>query len=69
MSMGVLPVCVDTICFLCLLGLEEGIGSPSNGVTDSRESPCGCWEPNLGSLEEQPVLIELSYLSALVCFY
>ena len=28
------------------------------GVTDSFELPCGCWELNLGPLEEQPVLID-----------
>ena len=35
---------------------EEGIGSSENGVTDSCELPCGCWESNPGPLEEQPVL-------------
>lgn len=39
-----LPVC------LC-----EGIRSPGTGVTDRCEMPCGWWEFNLGSLEEQPL--------------
>ena len=26
-------------------------------VTDGCEPPCGCWEMNSGSLEEQPVLL------------
>ena len=30
---------------------------PGNGVTDSCELPCGCWEVNPGPLEEQPVLL------------
>jgi hypothetical protein len=34
----------------------EGVGAPGTGVTDSCELPCGCWEPNLSPLEEQPVL-------------
>jgi hypothetical protein len=28
-------------------------------VTDSYELLCGCWELNLGPLEEQPVLLTL----------
>jgi hypothetical protein len=27
------------------------------GVIDNCELPCGCWELNLGPLEEQPVLL------------
>lgn len=33
---------------------EEGAGA---GVADSCESPHGCWKWNLGSLEEQQVLL------------
>ena len=33
----------------------EGIRSPGTGVTDSCKLPCGCWELNPGSLEEQAV--------------
>lgn len=29
---------------------------PWNGVTDGCEPSCGCWEPHLGPLQEQPVL-------------
>lgn len=32
-------------------------GSSGTGVTDGYESPYGCWEWNLGPLEEQPVLL------------
>ena len=29
---------------------------PGSRVTDGGEQPCGCYEPNLGPLQEQPVL-------------
>lgn len=29
---------------------------PGNGVTDSHDLPCECWEWNLCPLKEQPVL-------------
>lgn len=32
------------------------VKSPATGITDSCERPCGCWEPNLGHLEEQDTL-------------
>lgn len=40
--------------FLC-----EGVSSPGVPVTDSCELPCGCWELNMDSLEEQPVLLTI----------
>jgi len=40
------------MCCLC-----ESVGFPEAGVTDGYELPCGCWELNLGPLEEQPVLL------------
>jgi hypothetical protein len=36
--------------------LCEGVGSLRSGVIDSCELACGCWELNLGPLEEQRVL-------------
>jgi hypothetical protein len=36
---------------------EEEVRSPGNGVMESCEPPCGCWEPDLGSLHEQRVLL------------
>ena len=36
---------------------KEGIGFPGNGATDSSEPPYGCWEPKLGALHEQPMLL------------
>jgi hypothetical protein len=46
--------------------LCEGVRSPGTGVTDNCELSCGCWDLNLGPLEEQPVLLELSHLSSLL---
>jgi hypothetical protein len=40
---------------LCTTELEEGIESPGTGFTDGCEPSFGCWELNLGPLEEQPV--------------
>ena len=37
--------------------LEEDLGSPGTGVTDGYEPLCGSWELNLGSLNEQPMLL------------
>jgi hypothetical protein len=37
--------------------LCEGVGSPGNGVTDSCELPCGCWEMNLSPMDEQLMLL------------
>ena len=48
------------IC-LCLTRPEEGIKSIFNcrGIvaTDGCELPCGCWQLDLGPLQEQPVLL------------
>lgn len=41
---------------------EEGVRCSGTGVSDDCESPCGCWEPNLGPLEEQPVLLTIEPL-------
>ena len=38
-------------------------GPIDTGVTGDGELPCGCWELNLGPLEEQPMLEPLSHLS------
>ena len=37
--------------------IKEDIGSPGPGVIGDHELPCGCRKSNLGSLEEQPVLL------------
>lgn len=36
---------------------QRGIRSSATGVTDSCESPCECWELNLGPLQEQVVFV------------
>ena len=38
-------------------GEKEGTGFPGTGVTNSYELLCGCWELNLGPLEEPLVLL------------
>jgi hypothetical protein len=59
MCMSVLlAVCLQTICVQCLQKPEQqGARSPGLRLTDGCELPCGCWKQNLGSLEEQPVLL------------
>ena len=57
MCISVLPACVS-------------VRFPGTRITDSCELLCGCWELNLGPLEEQPVLLtaepSLSVLDSLV---
>lgn len=36
---------------------EVGAGSLGTGITGSCELPCVYWEPNLGPLEEQQMLL------------
>jgi hypothetical protein len=51
-SLCVSVLCARTyMCTICIPGgrkLEEGLRFSGTGVTDSRESPCGCEEPNPG---------------------
>lgn len=44
------------MCAWCLRRLEESIGSPRPGVTDSCVPPNECWEPTPDLLQEQPTL-------------
>ena len=39
------------------VSLCKSVGYPETGVTDSCELSYGCWELNLGPLEEQLVLL------------
>lgn len=57
--MGVLHACmfVYHLYDWCLRRKEEGVGSPGNGVPDGLGTLCGCWEMNLGSLQEQKFLL------------
>jgi hypothetical protein len=50
-----------TICSTCMP--EEGIRNPGPGAISSCEQLCGCWELNLGPLQEQQVLLLLHHLS------
>ena len=36
---------------------EEGAESPGTGVKGGCELTCACWEPNLGPLQEQQMLL------------
>ena len=36
---------------------KEGVGCPGTGVTDSGESPCGCWDSNTGPLGNHQVFL------------
>jgi len=61
-SLKVFTVCFACICVpvphMCLVPWrpEEGVTHSGTGVTDGSELSRGCWEWNLGPLEEQPVL-------------
>jgi hypothetical protein len=48
-----------TAPYACLMPAEakRGHQNPWNGVRDGCEPWCGCWEPNLGPLQGQQVLI------------
>lgn len=46
----------DEVWEFCLDKTEEGGGSPGSDVTDTCDPPCGCWEMNPNSLEEEHVL-------------
>lgn len=49
------------VCTLCIylvpLKARKCVGTPRPRVTDVYELPCGCWEPNPGPLQDQPVLL------------
>jgi hypothetical protein len=52
-----LHVCLCIIWVQCPRSPEEGIMSFGTGVTTDCEPSRGCWESNLGPLEEQPGLL------------
>lgn len=45
------------------------VRSPETGITDSCELPSGCWDLNLGPLEEQPMLLTAVYAAPGECCY
>lgn len=65
--------CLCTPCMQCPRRPEEGAKSPTAGVKEGCDLPCGCWELKLGPLE-QPVLLiaelslqPLAFLERLIC--
>ena len=44
----------------CQLRPEEEVISPVNGVTNSCELQCRCWESNPGPLKKESLLLSLS---------
>lgn len=54
-----LHVCLCTICMQCPWTSEDGVRSPGTGFTGGCELSCGCWDPNLGPLQEQQVVLAL----------
>lgn len=42
----------------------EGVGTPGTGVSEDCELCYGCWKWNLGLLQEQQVLLNISPLSS-----
>ena len=56
------------MCLQVLQRLEEGVRSPATGVGGGYELPCGCWEPNVGPLEEQSVLLTIKSLQPCFCY-
>lgn len=52
--MSIFPACMFLHCVhLVPVEVRGGHWIPWNWSTDVCESPCGFWEPNMGSLEEQ----------------
>ena len=52
-------------CVLCIPGIMEvrkGVSHPGTGARGVCEPSCGCWEPNLGPLQEQVLLTAESSL-------
>lgn len=48
---------VYVMCVQYLQRPGKDIRSPVAGVTEGCELQCGCWEPNLGPLEEWLILL------------
>ena len=57
--MSILPVC-RSVCQMHAWyprRPEEGVREPGTGLTGGCDLPCGCWELNMGPLEEQSVFL------------
>jgi hypothetical protein len=57
--MSVLPACVPLYHLYAwsVQRTEEDIGSPGTGVTGGCEPLFGCWESNLGPVQEKQVFL------------
>ena len=62
LCLDVLPACMSVynIHVWCPRRPVEGDRYPGTGAADSCELSCGCWELNLGPLEEQPLPVLLA---------
>lgn len=62
---SVLPACI------CVPQIQpiEGVRFSETVVTDDYELSCSCWEPNVGPLQEQPVLWTLNALTSIFFFF
>lgn len=58
MCMSVSLTCMFTCHIYGPWKLEENVGYPRTGVIAGSEL-CGCWELDLGLLEERPVLLTI----------
>lgn len=56
-------VCLHTMHMQGAQKLEEGIGCPGTAVIGGWEQPYGCWALNLGSLQEERLLMTAWLLS------
>lgn len=59
--------CLHVLCASGAQG-DQGVRSPEIQVTDTCELPHECWEPNLGPLQTQQVILLMSHLSILISF-
>ena len=59
-------MCVSLNICMCTTQIQDPAGvrkvtvSPVTRVTEGYDTPCGCWEMNLGPLQEQQVLVLLA---------
>jgi hypothetical protein len=64
-----------TLVFCLLVCPCEGVRSPGTGIIDSYVLTFGCWDLNLGPLEEQPVLLSAEpslqpvFIYLFICYY
>lgn len=60
-------MCMHHVCAWGLWRSEDGAGSSGDGVLDSRELSCVCWELNPGHLELEQVLLTCLFSLRTVC--